>query len=232
MEHELVNHDSADRLASLRPTEARRRLDRRRSGGSSRLHIARFGGNLVDKVAIPGGDDAGLVFAARFASGNLLYLGTTTGQVFKVVLRTGGVWDLARIDNAPAGALGVTGLINDVAIDWADLTGSSIYVAFGGSGDGRHVWWFDGARWQARSGAAASALLDVEHNAMAVDRQRRTTFTSRRILEFGIHPIGENLNPHGNGLPEAPVFDLQIHPTQRLPRAALHGRGVFEYSIG
>jgi len=27
------------------------------------------------------------------------------------------------------------------------------------------------------------------------------------------------------------VFDLQIHPTQRLLRAATHGRGIFEMSI-
>ena len=128
-----------------------------------------FAENWSTSVALPGGDAAGLVFAARFASGSLLYLGTTTGQVFKVVL-TSGVWNLTRIDNAPAGSLGVTGLINDVAIDWADPTGSSIYVAFGGSGDSRHVWWFDGTHWQARSGGAAGGLLDVEHNALTVDR--------------------------------------------------------------
>jgi hypothetical protein len=34
-----------------------------------------------------------------------------------------------------------------------------------------------------------------------------------------------------NGLPDAPVFDLQIHPTQRLLRAATHGRGVYEFPL-
>jgi hypothetical protein len=34
-----------------------------------------------------------------------------------------------------------------------------------------------------------------------------------------------------NGLPDAPIFDLQIHPTQRLLRAATHGRGIYEIAI-
>jgi hypothetical protein len=32
-------------------------------------------------------------------------------------------------------------------------------------------------------------------------------------------------------LPDAPVFDLQMHATQRLLRAATHGRGVYELAL-
>jgi hypothetical protein len=42
---------------------------------------------------------------------------------------------------------------------------------------------------------------------------------------------GLNWEPFENGLPDAPVFDLQIHPTQRLLRAATHGRGVYEIPL-
>jgi hypothetical protein len=42
---------------------------------------------------------------------------------------------------------------------------------------------------------------------------------------------GLNWHPLENGLPDAPVFDLQMHPTQRLLRAATHGRGVYEIPI-
>jgi hypothetical protein len=38
-------------------------------------------------------------------------------------------------------------------------------------------------------------------------------------------------NPLQNGLPDAPVFDLQIHPMRRLLRAATHGRGVYEIPL-
>jgi hypothetical protein len=34
-----------------------------------------------------------------------------------------------------------------------------------------------------------------------------------------------------NGLPDAPVFDLQVHQGMRLLRASLHGRGVYEYRL-
>jgi hypothetical protein len=34
-----------------------------------------------------------------------------------------------------------------------------------------------------------------------------------------------------NGLPDAPAFDLQIHPTQRLLRAATYGRGLYEIAL-
>jgi hypothetical protein len=50
--------------------------------------------------------------------------------------------------------------------------GASIYIAFGGTGDYRHVWHFDGSQWQQRSGPAAGSLdsfLDVQANAIAAD---------------------------------------------------------------
>ena len=31
--------------------------------------------------------------------------------------------------------------------------------------------------------------------------------------------------------PDAPVFDLQIHPTRRLLRCTTHGRGLYEYPL-
>jgi len=42
---------------------------------------------------------------------------------------------------------------------------------------------------------------------------------------------GATWRPLQNGLPDAPVYDLQIHQTQRLLRAATHGRGLFEIAL-
>ena len=42
---------------------------------------------------------------------------------------------------------------------------------------------------------------------------------------------GQAWEPLPNGLPDAPVFDLQIHPTRRLLRASTHGRGLYEYPL-
>ncbi len=174
---------------------------------------------------------SGNVFAMNFASAKRLFVGTTSGQVFRVD-RGLGSWAATRIDNATAGPLGLVGLITDVAIDWADAAGGSVYVAFGGSGDARRVWWYDGvnARWHVRTGpAGGNCLLDVEHNALAVDPVApNNVYVGADVGVWHSADRGTTWQPLENGLPDAPVFDLQIHPTQRLLRAATYGRGVYE----
>ncbi len=190
-----------------------------------------FASNWLPAIALPGGTSAGDAFTLAFASANRLFIGTTRGQVFRAD-RSGSTWPLTRLDNVAAGPIGISGLIADVAVDWADASGNSIYVAFGGLGDRRRVWHFEGTRWQVRSGTGSNALLDVEHNAVAVDRTApNNVYVGADIGVWHSADGGLNWNPLENGLPDAPVFDLQIHPTQRLLRAATHGRGVYEISL-
>jgi hypothetical protein len=179
------------------------------------------------------GDGAGdAIFAAAFASPARLFLGTSLGHVFRAD-RAGDSWTVTRLDNAAAGPLGLGGLIADIAVDWDDTTLNSVYVAFGGMGDRRRVWRFNGTKWEVRSGTAgANSLLDVEHNALAVDRSAPgNIYVGADIGVWHSPDGGLNWNPLENGLPDAPVFDLQIHPTQRLLRAAIHGRGVYEIPL-
>jgi hypothetical protein len=181
---------------------------------------------------IPGGDSAGAVFALAFASTSRLFIGTTRGRVFRAD-RTGSTWNVSRIDNVAAGPLPLAGLVTDVAVDWSDAALDSIYLAFGGMGDQRHVWRFDGTSWQPRSGAnVGEDLLDVEHNALAVDpTDPANVYVGANIGVWHSPDQGLTWAPLQNGLPDAPVFDLQIHPTQRLLRAATHGRGVYELAL-
>jgi hypothetical protein len=161
----------------------------------------------------------------------LLYVGTVLGQVYRFA-RTGTTWGSARLDNVVFGALPLAGLITDIEVDPADATGVSIYLTFGGSGDRRHVWHFDGTRWEARSGSAASGLPDVEHNAIVVDPLPPfTLYVGTDIGVWSSLDSGATWSPLQNGLPDAAVFDLQIHPTTRLLRASTHGRGMFEYRM-
>src|SRR5205814_1374422 len=127
-----------------------------------------FAQSWVQKFDIPSGTAIGNIFAMSFASPTRLFVGTTTGKVFRAD-RSGSNWKLTRLDNAAAGPMTVVGLISDVAVDWADANRQSVYVAFGGMGSAPRVWWFDGARWRPRSGAPGNSLLNVEHNALAVD---------------------------------------------------------------
>src|SRR5262249_36161462 len=114
-----------------------------------------------------------------------------------------------------------------------DVTLSSVYLTFGGRGDKRRVWRFDGARWEVRSGPPdGSNLLNVEHNALAVDQKAPGhVYVGADIGVWHSADNGIHWEPFENGLPDAPVFDLQIHPTKRLLRAATHGRGVYEIAL-
>ena len=126
-----------------------------------------------------------------------------------------------------------------IAVDWADPNLESVYVAFGstqvapaaGTAASARVWWFDGKNWQARGGTPPNNLLNVEHNALAFDRQLNHLYAGADIGVWHSADGGQTWDLFQNGLPDAPVFDLQIHPTQRLLRAATHGRGMYEIPI-
>jgi photosystem II stability/assembly factor-like uncharacterized protein len=183
------------------------------------------------RITLP--PNSGSVFALAFASTTRLFIGTTNGSVFRAE-RGGNTWSLARLDTAAAGPLGLQGLITDVAVDWADVTRASVYVAFGGQGDDRRrVWRFNGTKWEARSGPdGGNNLLNVEHNALAVDSVAPdNVYAASDIGVWHSPDRGLSWEPLENGLPDAPVYDLQIHPTQRLLRAATHGRGLFELPL-
>jgi hypothetical protein len=192
---------------------------------------ADFGTSWPDQPSLPAG--SGLAFSMIFASATRLYVGTTTGRVFRLDDAGAAGWTVTRLDNAPGGALPLAGLVSDIAVDWSDPTLSSIFISFAGVGDFRHVWRFDGTAWTARSGTAGSGteLLDVEHNSIQYDRVTNRVYVGADIGVWETTDGGANWAPLQSGLPDAPVFDLQIHPTARLLRASLHGRGLFEWKL-
>jgi hypothetical protein len=200
-------------------------------GGRTRIHLStNFGTSWPTTLTLPAG--TGNIFSMVFASAARLYVGTTNGSVLRAD-NAGGAWSLTRLDDVAAGPLPLEGLIADIAVDTSDATLSSIYVCFGGAGDFRHVWRFDGTSWQARSGTAGSGteLLDVEHNAIQYDRVTNHVYVGANIGVWDTADGGNTWNLLQNGLPDAPVYDLQIHPTARLLRACLHGGGVFEWKL-
>jgi hypothetical protein len=168
------------------------------------------------------------VLALAFASTERLFIGTALGAVFRADW-SGTRWIPTPLDQT----LDVPWRITDVAVDWADDSLQSVYVVFGGMGNDRgHVWHFDGRVWESRSGEGATGLLDVEHNALVVDRQHKThLYVGADIGVWHSEDGGRHWRPMQQGLPDAAVFDLQMHPTQRLLRAALHGRGVYEIPV-
>jgi hypothetical protein len=200
-------------------------------GSGNQIFISsNFGTSWPEVATLPTG--SGSAFSMIFASATGLFVGTTNGRVFRLDRGAAGV-TVTRIDNVAGGPLPLAGLITDIAIDASDATLSSIFICFGGTGDFRHVWRFNGTAWQARSGTAGSGteLLDVEHNAIQFDRLTNRVYVGADIGAWESADGGNSWTPLSNGLPDAPVYDLQIHPTARLLRACLHGRGIFELKL-
>jgi hypothetical protein len=200
-------------------------------GGRTRIHIStNFGTSWPTTLTLPAG--TGFIFSMVFASATRLFIGTNNGSVFRAD-NTGGTWSLTRLDDVAAGPLPLNGLITDIAVDTSDATLGSIFVCFGGSGDFRHVWRFNGTAWQARSGTAGSGteLLDVEHNAIQFDRVTGRVYVGANVGVWESADAGNTWTPLSDGLPDAPVYDLQIHPAARLLRACLHGAGIFEWKL-
>lgn len=187
-----------------------------------------FGGAWAPIVTIPGGE----MYSLTFASPERIFAGMTNGDIFRVDLTGASTWTFTRIDDAAAGPIDVRGPVSDIGIDWSDATRASVYAAFGGSGDPRHVWRWDGARWESRSGTPGDNLLDVEHNAIIVDPANAGhVYVGADIGVWQSTNAGTTWLPLPNALPDAPIFDLQIHPSRRLLRAATHGRGIYEWEL-
>ena len=206
--------------------------------GSQRPWISdTFGGGWQSIPANGATDDLGSrIRSLVFASHTKLYAGTTGGGVYRFDQGAGGGWTRTRLDTlGGTNVLGVVGMITDIAVDPFDATGNSIYVCFGGAGDWRHVWRFDGSQWQQRSGPAAgniASLLDVQHNALVCDPANAgTVFVGADIGIWRSTDSGQNWAPFSSGLPDAPVLDLLLHNPRRLLRASTYGRSVYEYDL-
>jgi hypothetical protein len=209
--------------------------------GSNRVWISdTFGGNWT---SIPNGNTGDIlgtgnlfrIKSLAFASYNKLYAGTMNGRVYRFD-QSGTTWTRTRIDTiGGANALPLAGIITAIAIDHADPTGNSIYITFGGSGDWRHVWHFDGAQWQQRSGPSAGhskSLLDIQYNAIVVDPLNNShIYTGADIGIWQSTDGGVNWEPFSQGLPDAAVLDLKLHANRRILRASTHGRGVYERTL-
>ncbi|OAN70691.1 hypothetical protein A8B78_04355 [Jannaschia sp. EhC01] len=170
-----------------------------------------------------------------FARANRLYVGTMNGGVYRFD-QSGGSWTRTRLDTmGGANNLPLSGVVTAICVDPADATGSSIYITFGGAGDFRHVWHFNGTQWAARSGPSAGdpdALLDVQHNAVVVDPLNPTDiYVGADIGIWRSTDGGTTWDVFSDGLPDAAVLDMKLHGPRRILRASTHGRGAFERTL-
>jgi hypothetical protein len=197
-----------------------------------------FGGGWqsIPNNTLAGDSLDGLIRSLTFASPTRLYAGTISGGVYRFD-RSGSTWTRTQIDTigGPNHQLPLAAPVTDIEVD--PTNDSRVYITFGGgSGDYRRVWFFDGSRWEPRSGPAAGnrdrRLLDVQFNAIVVDPNNPAhLYAGADIGVWRSTNGGREWGVFSEGLPDAGVMDLLLHNPRRLLRVATHGRGVWERTL-
>lgn len=191
------------------------------------LDAAQGTGGWPTKVTLPG--MSGNVSAIYYTNSSLIYVGTTTGQVYRLV--KSGTWTATAIHAAP---LPVGPFITDLAT----VPGSpnTVIVAMSGFGHG-HVWRgvvpaAGATTWTNISGAGVSAIPDIPGNALAIDPIAvNTYYVATDVAVYRTVNGGTSWAQFSEGLPNCAVFDLRLHNPTRLLRAGTHGRGVWERKL-
>jgi hypothetical protein len=186
--------------------------------GPDGLVVSADGGSAWTGVALP--ELRGEVTALTAAGPNRLLAGTTEGELAQVE-RVGGTWTVTGIARPRSGR------VAGVAIDpgrpgvawaaWSSPAGGSVWRSSDGA-----------ATWVERGGG----LPEVPVSAVAPDPERPgTVFTATDAGVWWSEDDGAGWRPLGGGLPNAPVLALAVRGADRLLRAGLLGRGVWELPL-
>jgi photosystem II stability/assembly factor-like uncharacterized protein len=165
-----------------------------------------------------------------------IYLGTSQGSVYRVQ-KTGSTWTLADVTTTDlTGPDLPSGLyISDLAVD----TAGTVWVTFSsvtwtestGEFTNNHVYrrLSGGNSWETRSNGLAQAN---PINTIVIDpTNSNRLFCGGDLGVFRTEDAGGMWTAWDEGLPNVPVFHLEIHNPLRLMRAATHGRSVWERPI-
>jgi hypothetical protein len=182
------------------------------------LMVSADGGATWTAVALPG--VRGSVTALGPGGPDRLLAGTAEGGLLQVE-RAGGSWTVTGTAH-PRG-----GRVAGVAVDparpevawaaWSSPAGGRVWR----SGDG-------GATWVERGGG----LPEVPVSAVVPDPERPgTVFAATDAGVWWSGDDGAGWRPLGGGLPNAPVLALAVRGAERLLRAGLLGRGVWELPL-
>jgi hypothetical protein len=188
------------------------------AAGAGGLVVSADGGSTWAAVGLPG--VRGAVTALAAAGPDRLLGGTAEGELL-LLERDGGGWKVRGTARPRAGR------VAGVAVDpgrpevawagWSDPRGGRVWR----SEDG-------GATWSDRSGE----LPEVPVGAVVPDPGRRgTVFAATDAGVWRSDDDGAGWRPLGRGLPNAPALALALRGPERLLRAGLLGRGVWELPL-
>jgi photosystem II stability/assembly factor-like uncharacterized protein len=198
--------------------------------GTDRINLdgAQGTGGWPVKVTLPG--VSGRVSAVLYLASNLIYAGTSSGQVYRLV-QAGGAWTATLISAAPLPSRWIW----DIAVRPGNV--NTVLLAMAGFGTG-HVWrgaisaTGTSATWTDISGTAPNRVPDVPANSLTTDPTNPThLYVGTDIGVFRTTNDGTSWQLFSNGLPNTAVYDLRLHGPTRLLRAATHGRGLWERKL-
>jgi len=189
------------------------------AAGAGGLVVSADGGTSWSAVGLA--PARGAVTALAAAGPGRLLAGTTVGELLRLE-RAGGGWAVrvvARPREGPVAALAADPERPEVAwAAWADPRGGQVWR----SPDG-------GATWADRGGG----LPEVPVAAVAPDPDRPgTVFAATDAGVWWSRDDGAGWRPLGRGLPNAPALAVALRRPERLLRAGLLGRGVWELPLG
>jgi hypothetical protein len=188
------------------------------AAGAGGLAVSADGGSSWTAVGLPG--VRGAVTALAAAGPDRLLAGTTEGELL-LLQRDGSRWAVRATARPRAGR--VAGVAADPGrpgvawAAWSDPHGGRVWR----SQDG-------GATWADRSGG----LPEVPAGAVVPDPGRPgTVFAATDAGVWRSADDGAGWRPLGRGLPNAPALSLVLRGPDRLLRAGLLGRGVWELPL-
>jgi hypothetical protein len=170
------------------------------------------------------------------SDGNSIYVATWSGKVWHLQ-RTGATWAPADVPRNDFSVGLPTVSISDLAIDsggvvWASV--SSVYASESfGEFSNDHV--FRRAPTDASFVSRSTGLAQANPvNAIVIDPiNSNRLFCGCDVGVFRTETAGTGAGwaPWDQGIPNVPVFDLELHAPRRLLRAATHGRSIWERPI-
>jgi len=177
-------------------------------------------------------------------NGSVVYAGTSDGQLFvssNVALGTGDFRPVAGFSQLPSRHP------TQIAVDPSDPTGRTLFVTFSGFSvadfPGHVFWsanggdgWGDASCPAAPCSGAAGSLPNIPVNDLVIDPDiPGTVYAATDLGVFKGVCVAASCNwttMNNNSLPIVAVLSLKLHEPSRTLRAATHGRGVWDFSLG
>jgi len=171
------------------------------------------------------------------SNGNSVYVSTYGGKVWHLQ-KTGATWapaDVTRTDFSAGLPAGVA--LSDLAIDSAGVVWASVASVYASESAGEfsndHV--FRRAPADASFSSRSVGLAQGNPvNSIVIDpTDSNRLFCGCDVGVFRTESAGTGAGwtPWDQGIPNVPVFDLELHQPRRLLRAATHGRSIWERPI-